>query len=68
MKINPNGIKILFGFFALYGIYELRKFYIRVKTRILFEQLWEYILMIQESNPEEFRRLINKIAPPPTID
>jgi len=60
--------KILFGFFTLYGIYELRKFYNRVKTQILFEQLWEYILMIQESNPEEFRRLINKIAPPHTID
>lgn len=59
--------KIFFGFLTFYSIYELRKFYIKVKTRILFEQLWEYILTQQVNDPVEFQKMI-EIIRPSTID
>jgi len=60
-------VKLAFSFLMLYTIYKLRKFYIKVKTQILFEQLWEHILIQQEMNPVKFRKMIENIRPP-TID
>jgi hypothetical protein len=61
--MNPS--KVTAGFLILYGIYKLRNLCIKIKikTRILFEHIWNNIIIVQETNRVEFQKMLIKHVP-----